>query len=196
MTENQPSLFRYRVKLLALIGVFLVPFIGGWLALYVFDVRPEATNYGTLVQPVKKVSWGNILTQDSVQLEQELARRWAFVLFARGGCKEECQQALYLMRQIRSLLARDHDRLRNVLVLSGKVDESLKTYLVDYPGVIVIENMSKTNLTDQFSMNRQKPLGSYLVDPDKNLMMVYPENFDEYRVLEDLKKLMKLSQIG
>jgi hypothetical protein len=200
MTENQPSLFWYRVKLLTLIGVFLAPFIGGWLALYVFDVRPEPTNYGTLVQPVKKVSWENIITHQGSQLDQELGRRWAFVVFAGDGCKDECRQALYLMRQIRSLLARDQDRLKNILVLAGKLDEDLKTHLINYPRVIVIENMGNTHLTGQFSLDGQSPvgstLGSYLVDPDNNFMMVYPESFDEYRVLEDLKKLMKLSQIG
>ena len=36
----------------------------------------------------------------------------------------------------------------------------------------------------------------YLVDPDQNLMMHYPAENDQYRVLEDIKKLLKLSQIG
>ena len=36
----------------------------------------------------------------------------------------------------------------------------------------------------------------YLVDPDDNLMMHYPPENDQNRVLEDLKRLMKLSQIG
>ena len=36
----------------------------------------------------------------------------------------------------------------------------------------------------------------YLVDPAQNLMMHYPAENDPDLILDDIKKLMKLSQIG
>ena len=49
--EVTGRLFWHRVKFLALIVVFLSPFIGGWMALYVFEIRPSSGNYGTLIAP-------------------------------------------------------------------------------------------------------------------------------------------------
>ena len=58
MNEDQSQgLLWHRIKLLALVIVFLSPFIGGWMALYVFDIRPTSGNYGELVTPVKSLDW-------------------------------------------------------------------------------------------------------------------------------------------
>ena len=51
MNAEQPevNLLWHRIKFLGLIAIFLSPFVGGWMALYVFDLRPTAGNYGELV---------------------------------------------------------------------------------------------------------------------------------------------------
>ena len=65
MNQEEPKrLLWYRIKLIALIAVFLSPFIGGWLALYVFDIKPGSGNYGMLVAPVKKLDWPLLETVD------------------------------------------------------------------------------------------------------------------------------------
>ena len=70
----------------------------------------------------------------------------------------------------------------------------------DYPNLVVIENNRQSQLYSQFELDGSGEVGStpklYLVDPDQNLMMHYPPENDQNRVLEDIKKLMKLSQIG
>ena len=86
-----------------------------------------------------------------------------------------------------------------MLVISDPVDEQLKMFLAGYPDLIVIQNNSEL-LYSQFQPSETEQVGStprlYLVDPDKNFMMYYPSEFDHYRVLDDIRKLMKLSQIG
>ena len=200
MTEEAPSRFWYRVKFLALVGVFLAPFVGGWLALYVFEIRPESMNYGTLVHPLKKISWPDVESHRGEVLTEEIDRRWAFVLFAGADCLQQCQKNVYFMRQIKALLARDVDRLKNVLVLSGPMSSDLKALLEEYPNFLVIEQKPNSSFADQFQIPEIDQVGakahSYLVDPDRNLMMFYEPEYDEYRVLEDIKKLMKVSQIG
>jgi hypothetical protein len=63
-----------------------------------------------------------------------------------------------------------------------------------------VENYRDPALYRQFSLPDLGEVGSsprlYLVDPDQNLMMYYPAEIDQNRVLEDIKKLLKLSQIG
>ena len=84
-------------------------------------------------------------------------------------------------------------------MVAGTVDAKLNTFLLDYPNLIVIQNNSES-LVSQFQISDVEPVGStpglYLVDPDNNYMMYYPAEIDHYRVLDDIKKLMKLSQIG
>lgn len=193
-------LFWYRVKLLTLVAVFLSPFIGGWLALYVFELRPESGNYGTLVQPVRKIDWPPLTTRDGAYREDGFGGRWRLVLFAGDECAAPCRENLYYMRQIRILLGRDTERLVNLLIIRQPLDEPMKAFLRDYPDLVVIENFRRAELYSQFSFDGEPAVGGspmlYLVDPEDNLMMHYPSENDQNRVLEDLKKLMKISQIG
>lgn len=194
------SLFWHRVKFLALIAVFLAPFVGGWLALYVFELRPPSGNYGTLVEPVRKVDWPVLESQSGEVFSGGFGRKWTFVLFARDGCREHCRDNLFYMRQIRTLLGRDTLRLQNVLISAASLDEKTRVYLREFPNLAVIEDYRDPGLYRQFELPGLEPVGNssrmYLVDPDQNLMMHYPPDSDEKRVLEDIKKLMKLSQIG
>jgi len=193
------SLLRHRIKFFALVLVFISPFIAGWLALYVFELKPESTNYGTLVQPVKKLQWSTLKSITGELVENGFGQKWTFLLLARESCSEQCQSNLFYMRQIRTLLGRDTPRLQNVLVITGAVDAKLKIFLSDYPSLIVIQNKSES-FVSQFQISGADRVGStprlYLVDPDNNYMMYYPADIDHYRVLDDIKKLMKLSQIG
>lgn len=201
MNSEQPqNLFWYRVKLLALVAVFLSPFVGGWLAFYVFDIRPESGNYGRLVQPVKKISWPPLTSHDGRQFEDGFGRRWSFLMFVGDSCDELCYSNLFYMRQIRTLLGRDTMRLQNVLITAQPLSEKTKAFLREYPNLVVIENYRQPRLYSQFYLDGFGEVGSapkmYLIDPDQNLMMHYPAESDQNRMLEDIKKLMKLSQIG
>ncbi|MCZ6882353.1 MAG: hypothetical protein O7F15_05015 [Gammaproteobacteria bacterium] len=190
----------YRVKFIALVAVFLSPFIGGWMALYVFEIRPESGNYGTLVRPVKKLQWPVLESVTGVRYDDGFDKKWTFLLLTRQACAEQCRSNLYYMRQIRTLLGRDTARLQNVLISTPAIDVQLKAYLTDYPNLVVIQGEGQESLFSQFQVNATEQAGStprlYLVDPDDNYMMYYPAENDHYRILDDIKKLMKLSQIG
>lgn len=198
--EESNKLFWHRVKLLSVIGVFLAPFIGGWLALYVFELRPEPGNYGELVQPVRKIDWPRLESVDGRSFEGGFGRKWSFLLFADQACDDACRSNLFYMRQIRTLLGRDTLRLQNVFISMRPLDDKTRIYLSGFPNLIVVENLREEKLLRQFQLPRFEKLGAspkmYLVDPDQNLMMHYPASADEKRVLEDIRKLMKLSQIG
>ena len=197
--EATPSLFWYRVKLLALITVFLAPFVGGWLAFYVFDLRPAPGNYGTLVQPVRKITWPAVESRDGRQFGDGFGRKWALLMFIDGNCDEQCFTNLFHMRQLRTLLGRNTLRLQNVLISAQPVGDKLDVFLREYPNFIVVDNASAAALFPLFELDGIR-VGAepkmYLVDPDKNWMMHYPAAAEHDRVLEDIKKLMKLSQIG
>ncbi len=198
--EKEEGLFWYRAKLLGLVFVFLAPFVGGWMAFYVFDLRPASGNYGTLIQPVRQVEWPPLADSGGQQLSAALSRKWAFLLFIENSCDTQCRTNLFHMRQIKTLLGRDSERLQNVVISRQALSPEMRDYLVDFPRLLVIDGVSNSLIYRQFQLQSLDPVGSsaktYLVDPAKNLMMHYPVESDQYRVLEDIKKLMKLSQIG
>ena len=193
------SLLRQRIKFIALVLIFASPFIAGWMALYVFELKPESINYGTLVQPVKKLQWPPLKSVSGELFENGFGRKWVFLMFVQESCSEQCESNLFSIRQIKALLGRDTPRLQNVLVITGSVDAELNAFLIDYPNLIVIRNNSDS-LVSQFQVPGVEAVGSsarlYLVDPDNNYMMYYASEIDHYRVLDDIKRLMKLSQIG
>ena len=198
--EADKKLLWYRIRLVVLVLVFLSPFVGGWLALYVFEWRPPSGNYGELVQPVRNLDWPVIETVDGQTLQGGFGRKWTFLLFTNDGCGEQCRANLYYMRQIKTLLGRNSDRLQNVIISTRPLNDELRDYLRDFPRILVIENFNDVGLFRQFQLDGLDPVGDsarmYLVDPDQNFMMYFPPESDEYEVLDDLKKLMKLSQIG
>ena len=204
-TENQTaeesgSLFWHRVKLVSLIVIFASPFIGGWLAFYVFELRPESGNYGQLVQPVRKVEWPLLTDVNGNEHVDGFDRKWTFVMFAADGCAERCYENLYYMRQIRTLLGRNTMRLQNLFVSGRPLSDKTRAFLREYPNLVVIEDYRDSELLQQFELDGEPAVGAtnklYLVDPDRNFMMHYPAVNEQDRVLEDLRKLMKLSQIG
>jgi cytochrome oxidase Cu insertion factor (SCO1/SenC/PrrC family) len=209
MNENQPgelpadqprSLLWHRIRFLALIAIFLSPFIAGWLALYVFDIRPASGNYGALVTPVKKLDWPPLTTLDGETQQRGFGRKWTLLLFSGNDCAELCRSNLFYMRQLRTLLGRDTLRLQNVLVSARPLSAEMIVYLQQFPNLKVVQDYREPALYRQFELDGQGAVGSeprlYLVDPDQNLMMYYPAENDPDRMLDDIKKLMKLSQIG
>ncbi|MDC1288233.1 hypothetical protein N8198_10150 [Gammaproteobacteria bacterium] len=198
--ESPKKLFWHRIKFLALIAVFLSPFIGGWMALYVFDIKPTSGNYGALIVPVKKLDWPTLETLDGKVHEGGFGRKWTLLLFAGDDCAEPCRSNLFYMRQLRTLLGRDTLRLQNVLISAQPLSAEMRVYLEGFPNLKVVQDNRDPALYRQFELPQSGDVGAtpklYLVDPEQNLMMHYPAEIDQNRVLEDIKKLLKLSQIG
>lgn len=201
MSEEQPKgLLWHRIKLLTLIIVFLSPFIGGWMALYVFDLKPASGNYGALVTPVQRLQWPEIVALDGVTHTGGFGRKWTLLMFAGDDCGELCRSNLFYMRQLRTLLGRDTLRLQNVLITARPLSEEMRIYLMGFPNLKVVQGDRNPDLYRQFDLPGEAEVGSapklYLVDPDQNLMMHYPAEIDPDLMLQDVKKLLKISQIG
>lgn len=198
---NEPekkSLLIYRIKLIGLMLAFLTPFIGGWLAFYVFDYRPVSQNYGELVKPVRAMSFPDLSADDGRLLKPEFWNKWTFVVLANSDCSELCKNNLYYLRQMRVALGRDFDRVQNVFILGQQVSVELSQFLTEYPSMTVIDKAEQSLLLS-FDLPGIKPGEEpvlYLLDPAGNLMMTYSAVNEPSSVLSDMRRLLKLSQIG
>jgi cytochrome oxidase Cu insertion factor (SCO1/SenC/PrrC family) len=192
---------RSRKQFWILIGAFVAPLALAFVLYYGIDIRPHGTtNKGDLIHPA--------VTLPEVELpgvaDQKLAAnalrgKWSMVYIGDGACDARCREALTLMRQTRLALGDDMDRVQRVFLVSGHCCD--QTYLEqEHSGLLLgrIDNSPGQTLLETFPDTAQAAsLGRiYLVDPLGNLMMKYEPDAPQKGLLEDLKKLLKLSHIG
>jgi cytochrome oxidase Cu insertion factor (SCO1/SenC/PrrC family) len=199
MSEKEgKDLLIHRAKLLAIIGILLLPFIAGWLAFYVFEYRPDSQHYGELVQPAKPLQFPELENIRGKILEGEFWQKWTYVLLDNDGCKSLCRDNLYYLRQMRTALGRDMDRVQNLFITRQPLSEELSVFLRDYPKMNAVSDAGE-DIFELFDLPGYKP-GEvpmlYLIDPAGNLMMTYPAVNDASSILSDIRRLLKLSQIG
>jgi len=167
------------------------------------------TYYGTGWRPVGRVNHGVLITPARPLPPISLPRlslaaahgtpfrgQWTLVYVGNGACDSACRQALYVMRQTRLGLNNDMTRLQRLFLASGDCSACEWLARVD-PGLEVLDagGAAGTALLREFpSPGREHSL--FVVDPLGNLMMSYDVLGDPHGLLEDLKKLLKLSHIG
>jgi hypothetical protein len=168
-----------------LLAMFAIAFLtlGGSYVLF-YGAREGGvwgtTNQGAFVNPPITVGSLRFKGSDG-ELLGEGGTWWLWVV-SRGDCVGECATAIHQLRQLHILLNKDADRVQRGLVTELGVSPGL---LAEYPGV--------QHLTGETSALTE---GVYIVDPIGNLVLFYPLTDAGKPVLTDLKKLLKLSQIG
>ena len=113
-----------------------------------------------------------------------------------GGCDAACREALYVMRQTRLLLNNDMTRVQRVfLVTAGCCAREFLSRA--HSGLVVLDaaGPAAQPLVREFSAaDRTRTV--FVVDPLGNLILSYDARSDPHGLLEDLRKLLRLSHIG
>ncbi|MNQ13688.1 hypothetical protein D3C85_266120 [compost metagenome] len=188
MSEAKPSVNRRKGRmqlLLILLGV-IGPMI---LATGMYKLQfwvPEGRSYhGELI--------GNGQTRADlgVQAEEE---RWQILVTAPKDCAVDCQQLVYLARQIQIGLGRDAGRASHALAAAQPVSADYDAKLSrEYPQLQrypldagVFSKTTGDKATPQL----------WIIDPHGNLVLRYEPNVKGKDLLNDLRHLLKLSNIG
>lgn len=138
------------------------------------------TNHGEFVQPpVTLADLGVVDDQGNSLLTG--ANWWLWVVISKQ-CGAECKTAVHRLRQLHVLLNKDASRIRRALVTPRAL--APPAILEDYP------NMRHLGLTGGLED------GIYIVDPLGNLVFFYPYADAGRPLLDDIKRLLKISQIG
>jgi cytochrome oxidase Cu insertion factor (SCO1/SenC/PrrC family) len=200
------NLSKSRRQLIGIIGLFLLPPLSAWIAWAYLDTYGVSSTYntGTLIQPARPLPrMGLLVNQSQTPYDfAELRGRWFYVIYAGSACTKQCQDQLYITRQIRIGVNKDTQRIRRLLVTEQPLAASLQTSIAkEHPDLIVVQAASGTE-----GLAWQQPFQEagfdtsgtayFLVDPLGNLMMMYDDSMLPKGILRDLQKLLKISQIG
>lgn len=166
---------------LKLIGIFLAcaaPFVLGWAAWYFGWGTGKGGNYGELIAP-RSLSEAPF---------SDLRGKWVLVTFDAAACDAYCEKKLYFMRQVRTAQGKDQSRIERLwLITDGAAPRA------DVLGAIEGTRFSRAK-PDGFPGDPVAHI--YLVDPLGNLMMRFPRDPDPSKMLKDLQRLLKYSQVG
>lgn len=184
-----------------MVAMFFAPLGLAFLLYYGFDGwRPHgSTNRGDLVNPPRPLPPATLRTPQGAAVEiASLQGKWTLVYIGPGHCDSRCREALTLMRQTRLALNDDMTRVQRLFIAAGECCH--QSYLAgEHEGLIVADADADEPVLQTFALD-DKPVAQagriYIVDPLSNLMMSYEPGAPSKALLEDLKKLLKLSHIG
>lgn len=179
-----------RIKLLLIIGLFILPVAASYLAYYVWQPSGRK-NYGELVRQVDVRVAGVGLDGKAMDVAG-FRGKWLMVYVGSGECAKPCQELLYYMRQTRIAQGREMDRIERLWLLTDDVTPAagLRQY---HTGLHYLKPAASP--VAQFA-GSETGAHLYLIDPLGHLMMRWPQNPDPGRMIKDLKLLLKASQIG
>jgi hypothetical protein len=175
-TESKPL-----IKLFLLGIIFVLPAFAGWFLYQYHDYFSfKTTNRGTLVHPA--------LQRDDLALHAPAQQRWQ-IIFAPLQCSAATEKLMHTLHQLRVALGKDKERV----ILTLLTDNQCQQPEHDFRKLIFD---SQQNLQLQQALKTQSTGKIYLLDPNGNLFMYYPETANAMDILKDMKKVLEVSQIG
>jgi hypothetical protein len=158
-------------------------------------------NAGELIQPARPLPsmalplWGSGSTDPDF-----LKHKWTFLYVLTGPCAGHCRSRLYDTRQVRLALDRDMDRVQRVFIADPGCCDAQFVH-EQHPDLITIRAGAAAApllalLPGQDGSSDAQAPRVYLIDPLGNLMMSYPGEAKAKGMLEDMKRLLRLSSIG
>ena len=180
-----------RAQLLLIAATFVLPIAASLIA-YNFMSHEATANYGELVAPRPVTSQPFERPGGARFTFAQLAGRWVMVASDSGACEAACLEKLEAMRQVRLALGRKAARVERVFVVDD-VRPLEPTRLKDFEGMEAVRTPAGLSLPSGAANDRAHV---YLVDPRGNVMLRWPAAGDRRRMLKDMERLLKASQIG
>lgn len=176
MTKSQ-------TQLVVIMLIALVSLGGSYLLFYSASkgLSWGTTNHGEFVEPrisVRELGW-----QVQGKFAADVDGHWWLWVLAED-CGSACRQSVKDLRALHILLNKEAERVRRGFTGVDAVWQGLQA---DYPG------LAQVQLSSSMPALRK---GIYIADPLGNLVFYYPMDVNPKLIQQDLKKLLKVSQIG
>jgi hypothetical protein len=187
---------RQRRLLIGVALMFFGPLGVSFLLYYGHGWHPGGhVNQGELVQPARPLPVAALPMASGGETDAEVLRhKWTMLYVQRGPCDANCLRHLYDTRQVRTALDREMNRVQRMFIADADCCDMQQLRDI-HPDLIVVRAQAPVGpllaLLPGANSNR-----IYLVDPLGNLMMFYETDAKPKGMLEDMKRLLRLSQIG
>tara|TARA_R110002124_G_scaffold20466_5_gene80124 strand:+ start:963 stop:1562 length:600 start_codon:yes stop_codon:yes gene_type:complete len=196
MTDN-PSATRPRgqLKLLAICAVVFGPIlVAGLMAHFEIGIPQTQSNKSDLVEtPIQLSDW---------QLSVEpvgYGAPWRLLVTSAEACAEACQQLVHEARQINVAVGREADRVEHMLATGNQLTASEQQRLeTRFPRL----QQTTTSATAYSASLQQLPAEwqqgpqLWLVDPLGRVVLHQSVAEPGKQLLDDLKRLLKMSKVG
>jgi hypothetical protein len=185
-----------RGKLLALAAIFILPTIASFAAFYLAPPSGHSS-YGTLIRPVIALPAAPLPAADSGTGAAEglLRGKWLLLTRDSGRCEAECTNKLHIMRQARLILGREQDRVVRVVLIDDDVQPSAGIQQ-QFSGTVWIAARDHPWLATLG--NAGVPASDEIIgiDPLGNAFIRFPRDADIKKLAQDIRRVLKASQIG
>ena len=192
LKETTPK--THKRKLLLLMTVMIAPIALSYMLFY-WGAPSGSVNYGELIEVKKALPDVALRKTNGVTFNiSQLRGKWIMLVVDSGECGESCRKKLYYMRQVRLMQKNEMERIERVwLIDDDKIPEAgIKE---DFKGTIFI-NARDNKLLKEIPAKISRHDHIYMIDPLGNLMMRFPKDIDPSKMAKDIKRLLKVSQIG
>ncbi|MGB1581527.1 MAG: SCO family protein, partial [Nevskiales bacterium] len=161
------------------------------------------TAHGQLLSPARPIPEEKLLGLDGQTLANDPLRgMWTLLYVGDADCNQACEQSLYNMRQVWKSLGRKRKRVQGSYLLTEAPTAEWRTFFErEHQGMTVARPAQDAQpWLDFFSLDGEiQPLQTdniYVVDPLGNWVLVFRPGDEPKGLLKDLKKLLRLSNIG
>lgn len=186
-------------QLIAILLVTVVPIVAAYVAFYTgLGVPDDTVNKGTMLRPAADARAWQEQAEGQVPKFGEDSL-WRILIPVGSSCDEDCQQNLYITRQVHIRLAAKAARVeRYVVNLAGDEGEAwLDTIAPEHPGLKRI-NLDAATWQKWLSETNAPvdPLQEHyylMVDPAGFAMMFYTAANDGNQLLDDIKRILRYS---
>lgn len=176
---------------------FVAPAVLAYFMYFFGDVR-SFSNHGEILDPVVDIATLKLTDDKNVLIpEDKLRYKWKMISFVGANCDDACKQRLHDVRQIHKSLAKDQHRVIRMFVHLEPATKELNALISsEYSNALNVYGDEKTISSALGDTARIRENETYIMDPIGNVMMRFTQDQPNRLFLKDLRKLLKVSQIG
>lgn len=195
--EAQRRTARGRLSMLLVLAACAAPVVASYLSYYV--LRPQGrANYATLIEPSREIPPALPLTglDGRTVSAASLKGQWLLIVVGRGACDSECEQRLYMQRQLREMTGKERERIDKVWLVidDAPIAPALRAALDAAPATQVLR-VPAAALQGWLMPAPGESLEShvYVVDPMGLWMMRAPPKAQPDKFKRDIDRLLRAS---
>ncbi len=156
--------------------------------------RPKGSvAHGTLLTQPRTLPGEVILLADGAAAG--FTGKWSLLYVGRGDCDDACKETLFRTRQVRRALGKEMARVQRFFIATGG-EPNPGFVAADHPGLLVMTEGLASRDAVLATLGAFAEGEVFIADPLGNVVLRFPADTSMKDMHEDLKLLLKASQIG